>query len=172
MRTRVRAVCIAAVVVAAPTAGASQSAIPGADMHTYGNWTVIVRADPMTDKRMTIGMAVGKGGTIALRCMEPGPNSVEVVFLADTFLGAVPDNVVRPLTYRFDEDTAVGLDWAYDDKSARLPALRGGAAFVERLQSANRLLVRANTYDYTPVDASFEVAGAAEAVKKVLEECA
>jgi len=146
------------------------------DMQTrnVGAWEVMTIMDPITDQGRAIGVLHVGRAFLAVKCDEPGRNSVYVHFGSAQYLGGSGGRSdSRDLTYRFNQDEPVTARWTYSDSSAALFDDRRVVSFVQRLATAERVAVRASTYRYETVTEVFEIvqADAQEVIRAVYATC-
>ncbi len=77
----------------------------------------------------------------------------------------------RPMTFRFDSNRPQRLNWYIRDDTAILVGRRRVDSFMQWLSTSERLVIRTRDVEERPVDLTFRVAGAAEAIARVREAC-
>ncbi len=78
---------------------------------------------------------------------------------------------VRPMTFRFDSNRPQRLNWYVRDDTAILVGRRRVDSFMQWLSTSERLVIRTRDVEERPVDLTFRIAGAAEAIAQVREAC-
>jgi hypothetical protein len=137
-----------------------------------GGWRLVLRTDPITDRKAAYGMMLGEGGALAVKCDKPGPNSVYVMVISDVYLGASARGEGRSVITRADQNPPSETVWQYEKVSASLLRSDAIGRLLREIQAAERLQVRAETYEGRTVDLSFRVRGADQLIGRVVEACA
>lgn len=159
-------VAIVAVWAFATAASASESAVK------VGNWEVITIQDPIDDSTRAVAILSGEGGSLAIKCDKPGQDSLYVQFISKRYLGNLRSSYSsRDFTYRIDTDAPVTEGWAYEKSSALQFNRKIAYPLLDRLATANKIAIRASTYDYSTVDASFDLDGVGEAISLTRSTC-
>ncbi len=137
--------------------------------HINANWIDLSKIDPITDDRRGIAYVKAEDGesSLVLKCDEAGAGSVYVNVISRDYLGEGRSRS-RKLIYRFDAEPPVEDSWLYDKSYALNLA---PASFVTSLRNAEKVAIRATTYDFGTVDMTFNVSGAAEAIDLVYSAC-
>ena len=126
-----------ALALAAPLAGHAQSQVPappglvdtGGDVR-IGDWTLFVHHDRMNDHTMHVAIVEDRFNSLAVKCDNPGRNSVYVGFYTNRFLGD-GDDPVRLFRWRVDQGKPVDGHWVYR-QHVRPSRRSGGGPFVPR----------------------------------------
>lgn len=127
--------------------------------------------DPMTGEVVSLATLGNGGHAIGIGC-RGRDRSLRIVYLADRHIVSTTWlTASRPFMFRFDQDQPVVTEWYYDGRTATQysgPQLR---RFIARMLTARRLRLRAYDYDRRPIDAEFDIVGAAAAIRQALEVC-
>jgi len=136
-------------------------------------WEYGETKDAMSDGRYARTFADGDTGALGVKCDAPGgANSLYIHYLSQDYLGGGGGRPARrDLMVRFDEDAPQTGSWSYDGRGAILTNDKAVWAFVERLERAKQIAVRATTYDYKQVTTVIDVTGAKDEIAKVIEAC-
>jgi len=154
---------VAAILMWWPVVGAA------GEIQRFGDWTYYRSKDKITDK-YTYAIYVASGEKfLAMKCDEPGPESVYVGFLSNETLGGGREQ--RQLIFRIDQDQPIERQWVYDANIAEEFDHSSVLVMEDRLKSAHRIIIRAYTSTGDQVDAEFKVSGASEAIAKITEVC-
>jgi hypothetical protein len=147
-------------IFAAAVAGAAWGAAP-----SLGNWEDASDKDAMTDAVSTGAQVPAPEGKLFVGCHG---GQVVVGFLTKQYLGQYDH---RETAYRIDGDPAVTGSWVSND---HLAMLQGSAAIAlaRKIQAAKIVVLRTFTFDDEPITATFDVAGAEDAVPHGLGPCA
>lgn len=154
--------------VAVALAVPSQDAAP----ETIGSWLYSETIDAITDEGRAGAGVFNDDGAFMIKCDAPGPGSVYISFRPTQFLGrSIERRDLRAVTYRFDSNEPVtsGRAWSYTDTSTLLT--ENVTDFAKRMQSAGRIVMRAETYRFAQVTAVFDLTGADEVVRRVYAAC-
>lgn len=137
-----------------------------------GAWKLISITDPISDEGRMVAALQADGGMLAVKCDEPGPNSVYIHWISKDYFGGDYDR--RRMTIRFDQDAPTTEQWAYDGRSAIQTADREAMAFARRLRSASRVVLRGSDYRGSEHTAVFELtpADTERALARVFATCA
>lgn len=159
-------VAVVVVLASASAASANEKTVK------VGNWDVITIQDPIDDSTRAVAILSGEGGSLAIKCDKPGQDSLYVQFVSKRYLGNLRSSYSsRDFTYRIDADAPVTEGWAYEKSSALQFNRKFVYPLLDRLASASKVAVRASTYDYSTVDASFDLDGVAEAIAQTRSTC-
>ena len=136
-------------------------------------WEYGETKDAMSDAKYARTFADGDTGALGVKCDPPGgANSLYIHYVSKDYLGGGGGRPARrDLMVRFDEDAPQTGSWSYDGRGAILTSDKAVWAFVERLERAKQIAVRATTYDYKLVTTVIDVTGAKEEIAKVVEAC-
>lgn len=137
-----------------------------------GAWELLVISDPITDESRSIAIIRGGESSLAVKCDSPGPDSVYVHFIADEYLGEGRYRR-RDATHRFGDATPVTQNWNYDGRGAILIDDRAVDQFNGEMLSAERLALRATTFEFRQVTALFSLTpeDTTEAMRRVYSGC-
>ncbi|MEQ1515980.1 MAG: hypothetical protein ABL931_05775 [Usitatibacteraceae bacterium] len=138
-----------------------------------GSWEFSTTVDQMTDKsRSSITVRSGKN-EFAFQCDAPGPGSIYPIFVSERYLGGNGAGYGRRrIMLRFDTDEITNATWVYKGTIAFIPHdPNQSAALMHRATTAQKLAVRAITYDSQFADAIFELNDTATAIAKLREAC-
>jgi hypothetical protein len=140
-----------------------------------GNWKFDRIQDPITDQFSAFAYNKGQGGTVIIRCDNPGAGSLYMSFVSDKFLGGVgTDYDRRSLTYRFDGNQPRESMWIYKDNTAFYHKGIDNeeiSDFYNGVSTKSKLAIRAIAYDSSYIDASFDLTGGDKAVQAVVTAC-
>lgn len=120
-----------------------------------GSWELISITDPITDEGRMIAGIQSDDGMLALKCDEPGPESVYVHWISSDYLGGDYDR--RRTTIRFDQDQPTTETWSYEGRNAIQTSDRAAIAFARRLRSASRVVLRGTDFRGGEHTAIFEL---------------
>ncbi|KVT73071.1 hypothetical protein WK56_00355 [Burkholderia ubonensis] len=153
----------------AANASAVQAEQPG--------WRFKTLKDAMTDKERGIAMLTSTDGASLLVFKCDGgstDNSIYAQISFPTYMGKSPSSAYdesRELQYRVDGAEAKHAPSYYDESYVLITAPDGLKRFASDLSSGKHLVVRAKTYKLDTVDAEFDVAGAADMIRRVAGAC-
>lgn len=138
---------------------------------TVGAWKLTSIVDPITDQGRMIATVEAAGGLLAIKCDDPGRDSVYVHWISTEYLGGNYDR--RRTTLRFDQDAPTTETWTYNGRSAVQTGNREAVAFARRLRTANRVVLRGSDYEGRERTAVFELAPADTeiAMQRVFQAC-
>lgn len=136
-----------------------------------GAWKLISVTDPITDEGRMIAALQADGGMLAVKCDEPGPNSIYIHWISSDYFGGNYDR--RRMTIRFDQDAPATENWAYDGRSAIQTSDREAMAFARRLRSAGRVVLRGSDFRGADHTAVFDLvpADTEQALTRVFATC-
>ncbi|MEN5362449.1 hypothetical protein [Brevundimonas intermedia] len=154
------------------TAASSLVMAQAAKSENVGAWELRVISDPITDESRTIGIIKGGENALAIKCDSPGQDSVYVHFIADEYLGEGRYRN-RDLTQRFGDAVPVTQNWSYDGRGAILTSDRAVDDFSTALLTADRLALRATTFEHHQVTALFALKSddTGEVLRRVYAGC-
>ena len=144
----------------------------------FGSWSFSVDKDKMTDKQRGIAIALASDqshSALVVKC-DVGAKSTDLyaeVMFRD-YMGKSPSGEYdssRELKYRVDGGAIKSAPTYYNDSYALISAPAGFKQFAADIANAQRLVIRATSYDYKTVDSEFNVAGAADALRSVAKTC-
>lgn len=137
-----------------------------------GAWTLRTISDPITDESRVIAVLEGTNGSLAIKCDSPSVNSVYIHFITGEYLGS-GRSARRNVVQRFDDNAPLSTQWYHDGRGAILTNNRDVAAFIGSLVNSSRVVIRAQTYQFSDVTALFDVASsdALAAVRQVYDGC-
>jgi hypothetical protein len=104
----------------------------------------------------------------AIKCDGSAEAGVYLQFWSRDYLGG---DEYRSFQYRIDSKAATDDQWQYDDESAFIFENSKAERIAKELMSASTLAVHAYTYNYDVVEAVFDLAGANEAIGRILSVC-
>ena len=134
--------------------------------------TVEIARDPITDGVRASATVRSDGHRLVVSC-EPGEyDGARIVFHARRWLA--PGHLLsgdRPLTYRFDSQPPRRMMWDVEDRRATLAGRRRVAYFLQALQSAGQVVIRARDAEYRRFDAIFPLKDVQAAIAQVLAAC-
>ena len=138
-----------------------------------GSWTFSSEADPMSDHRSSSLEVQNGGKSFSFQCDAPGPGSIYPIFGSDQYLGGDGGGYGRrKFMLRFDADQPLSPTWVYKGPIAFIPHDHAQAlALMKRAVTAQKLAVRAITYESGFVDAEFQLTGSEAALTKLVEAC-
>jgi hypothetical protein len=124
------------------------------------------------------GVQAGDGSQLLLKCDETGKREVYAVVFTQANL-AVPGGSttfeVRPITFRFDSGSPMKESWRFNGQTASTGAERSSSSsltrFLLKLAEASKLDVLLEPVSGRPVEVSFDVTGAKDAITRVYETC-
>lgn len=134
-----------------------------------GEWLVIETSDAFTDETRGVVALQQDGNAIAVKCDEPGPVYIQVLF--DKYVGE-GSNGKREVTLRFDSDPPYKERWVHDNTYAAQFDGPASDKFARRLASAKKFAIQAFSYDYETRVAIFELnEDARKAISTVYKLC-
>ncbi|MCA7945082.1 hypothetical protein [Burkholderia vietnamiensis] len=141
----------------------------------HPSWQFKTLKDAMTDKVRGIASLESGADTdsvLIFKCDEPGTNSVYVQLSFGQYLGATRDrDELRDVQYRVDGSAPARLISDYSDKYLIVTDENDVKRFAGAVANGKRLVVRAKTYQYSEVDAEFDLRDAATQIRRVAETC-
>lgn len=121
------------------------------------------------------GVQSADGSQLILKCDKPGRYEVHaVVFSSSKLVGPARRPVMSTITFRFDDGAAVKENWRFYEQTAVAVDQtneRALSRFLERLADAKKLNLRLEPEGRQPLDLSFDVAGARDAIAQVYQSC-
>ncbi len=122
------------------------------------------------------GVQAANGAQLILKCDKPGKRAVYAVVVTPEPLVPLTNNgfQMRPIELRFDTEAPVEERWRFYERSAVAvdqTQTKSLTRFLNDLVDAKSVRLRLNPERARYVEATFEVAGAREAVAKVYELC-
>lgn len=152
--------------------GAALIAALAFSSHAAAEWKYGETADAITDKKYARTVAEGDTGTIIVKCDAPGPDSIYLHYVSKEYLGGRGGRPAgRDLTVRFDADEPITKNWIYDGRSAILTEDAQVWPLIHRLETAKKMAVRAQTYEYAPVTSVIDVENATASIAQVVKAC-
>lgn len=139
----------------------------------HAAWDFKEIVDPMSDAKRGITSVDGEGGSIVIKCDTNGAGTLYVQFMSKDYIGE-GRNGQRQMKYRVDGGEVVSVPAYHNAKSALLFDTKPGsvgAAFLSKLVVAKKVVTDTTDYQYGSHVAIYDVAGAAEAVKKAAITC-
>jgi len=135
-----------------------------------GAWSTWDRVDPVTDLKGAAASVHSTDGRshLLLTCdvTEQG-RDLSLQFKANQYLGS-DANAVQ---LRADADPPMENYWSFYGRIAVLAPDSEVRPALQKIRGASRLYVRAFDFNQQPVGASFDIAGASEAIATVLAAC-
>lgn len=129
------------------------------EIEKEGGWFYQDKMDPMTNYRSIIlGISYGKGGALIFKCQDPDSKKPKIFgnFVSDQWLGKSLN--LQYLYLKFDDDEAERMVGNYPGQYiAFFESSKVSAKAFERINTANRVRIRAFRYDGTPVEADIHV---------------
>jgi hypothetical protein len=158
-----RSFMVAAALVAAPAAAQGQDTAWGLFESGEGAGAGVQAAD---------------GSQLLVKCDETGKREVYAVVFTQANL-AVPGGSttfeVRPITFRFDAGSPMKESWRFNGQTASTGAERSSSSslsrFLVKLAAASKLDVLLEPVSGRPVEVSFNVTGAKDAIAQVYASC-
>jgi hypothetical protein len=140
-----------------------------------GDWEVQEEVSPLDDSRNVV-MALSAENEVGLtrpylmvRCKE-GYTDVFIVYgILGPFLGRQFDDIT--VWTRFDQSPARKSRWIVSSESHRAIFALGGVLWARKIADAQKLFVRFTPSGESPVDATFQLKGAAEAMRPLRKAC-
>lgn len=124
------------------------------------------------------GVAGDGGNQLMIKCDKPGKKEVYAIIVSGSKeLGAASittNPISRPIAFRFDGKPPVDDNWRFYPKSAAATGKTSDRAlprFIGSLAGASKLDLLLDTGLGAPVPMSFNVTGAAAAIKTVYDKC-
>lgn len=126
-------------------------------------------------KLLTAGSVSQDGSQLLLKCDKPGKGQVVAVIVTNNNIAA-PSRTPpkRPIFIRYDGGPPKEYRWYFYPTSALAPNTKRDPLlmpFLEQLVDAGRIEVRMEPLDGHPMQTSFNVAGARDAINRVFERC-
>jgi hypothetical protein len=145
----------------------------------------MVVADEMTDAKQ--GLAVMNfGGEVAVlaRCDTNGPDSLYIVFSSQAFLGerlsrysglkTPAGKAYNSAKVRFDGKEPYDVKVVYGKTAASVASLKPGSEgerLLLDLANSKRIALELRTYDFEPIQTSFDLEDAASVIKQAATTC-
>ena len=124
---------------------------------------------------MQAGVVNAQGAQLLLKCDKPGKKSVYAVMVNSApLVPTARDPFLLPTEVRFDENAPQEDRWRVSDNFAMAMDARGQLALarlMDGLPTASKLRLRIYVERGRNIEVSFDVAGAAEAIRRVYESC-
>lgn len=135
-----------------------------------GSWSIDDTPDLMTDKPSVKAELQGDNAKLVLRC---GADGRLLAYDPTAYLGggATRSYAYRPLIYKIDSNPPVKVHWQYQSNYALAPGKKIAVQLLNSLAAGQRLLIRAERYDGSTFDSTFDLAGSREAVPRLLQAC-
>lgn len=146
-----------------------------------GKWEVSTATSKLTDdKNVTLfltseevvncGWNRGDKIGLVIRCNE---KKTSMYFNTRCHMTSSEYNDYGDVTYRLDSDKArtVGMTESTDNKAIGLWSGGKSIPVIKQMLTKNEMVVRMTPYGESPFTATFKIAGLADAIKPVREEC-
>lgn len=133
-------------------------------------WTVTESLDPITDKNEVRAALRGDNAELVFLCARG--EKPTLIYAPDGFLGGgIGRYELRDFIYRFDAEEPQRESWKYVRGYAAAYSEKRAAAFVTKMLQSQRLVVRAERYDRTVIDSTFDLTGSAAAFHETFGKC-
>ncbi|WP_312619033.1 type VI secretion system-associated protein TagO [Agrobacterium pusense] len=146
-----------------------------------GQWQVSTETSKMTDQKSVflsveseevIDCGWNKGAKISmhLRCQE---DSTDLFFVTDCHMTSGAYSSYGDIDYRVDTEKAKKVSGSASTDNKALGLWGGGKSIpvIKQMIGKEKIVVRMTPYSESPFTATFNIAGLAEAVKPLREEC-
>lgn len=132
---------------------------------------VEIAQDPITDEVRAEAILRADGHRLVVGCDPSRYDGVRVTVHSRRWLQRGDPIHARIMTYRFDDELPRRVTWRVTDRRARLWKANRTEAFIARLATAQRLVVRTDDIEGHRFDMIFRPTEARPALDRMLEAC-
>lgn len=157
--------------------GLAAGAAAGSAFAQEGSDWAYFEADTETRgvRLMQAGVQTANGSQLILKCDEPGQGTVvAAVFVPESIAPPSQRTPARPIRFRFDEGPVKEDAWRYYPQTAMAANTKRDRQlprFIADLADAKKLKVTLDPTDGAPIEVTFAVNGAREAIGRIYDRC-